>query len=350
MMEEAVRYLHSPEAMTNMEVFITYALSRLTETGLAPTFPLFYGAWRTTLREWTKDLTDCDELEDIEEYIDLQRKEDDDGSFDIDLYKREPLKTCYRLFEYNDGDIWCSVNNFPVYLLATEKMENDLFNLVKETTITNGELHSMWWQVVYGIMSYQKLGITHNDLHVSNIMFKATDKRWLYYRLGDKIIEVPTFGRLWRIIDYGRATYDGEGLSIGNNMAFGATGECYNVLFSARPNGLGRRPNNPHIGVDTMTLAMNILMDVFGAPNCELTESARAYFENIISDDNGSRVCYLDSEITFEDHIRIVNAKPLEKTTPLNILKGLSGMYREVRLEELDDGEILWGGLVNAGH
>ena len=41
---------------------------------------------------------------------------------------------------------------------------------------------------------------THNDLHTSNIMFKKTDKQYLYYKYDKIHYKVPTFGKIWRQI------------------------------------------------------------------------------------------------------------------------------------------------------
>ena len=52
---------------------------------------------------------------------------------------------------------------------------------------------------------------THNDLHTSNIMFKKTDKEYLYYKYDKIHYKVPTFGKIWKIIDFGRAIYKFKG-------------------------------------------------------------------------------------------------------------------------------------------
>ena len=56
--------------------------------------------------------------------------------------------------------------------------------------------------------------LTHNDLHTNNVMFKKTDKMYLYYRYQDKFYKVPTFGRIYKIIDFGRAIYKFQGKRI----------------------------------------------------------------------------------------------------------------------------------------
>ena len=48
---------------------------------------------------------------------------------------------------------------------------------------------------------------THNDLHTNNIVYVSTEKKYLYYRYDNKHYKVPTYGRIYKIIDFGRAIY-----------------------------------------------------------------------------------------------------------------------------------------------
>ena len=52
---------------------------------------------------------------------------------------------------------------------------------------------------------------THNDLHTNNIMFNKTDKQFLYYRYNKVYYKVPTYGRLFKVIDFGRSIYSFKG-------------------------------------------------------------------------------------------------------------------------------------------
>ena len=58
------------------------------------------------------------------------------------------------------------------------------------------------------LITFQKaFSLTHNDLHTNNIMYNKTDKDYLYYKIDDKYYKVPTYGRIFKIIDFGRAIY-----------------------------------------------------------------------------------------------------------------------------------------------
>ena len=42
-------------------------------------------------------------------------------------------------------------------------------------------------------------------------MYQKTDKKYLYYKYESRYYKVPTFGRLVKIIDFGRAIYQFKG-------------------------------------------------------------------------------------------------------------------------------------------
>ena len=52
---------------------------------------------------------------------------------------------------------------------------------------------------------------THNDLHTNNIMLTPTEKQFIIYQYNKKLYKVPTFGYIYKIIDFGRAIYTFKG-------------------------------------------------------------------------------------------------------------------------------------------
>ena len=58
------------------------------------------------------------------------------------------------------------------------------------------------------LVTYQKcFDFTHNDLHTNNIMYIETEKTFLYYKYNNIYYKVPTFGKIYKIIDFGRSIY-----------------------------------------------------------------------------------------------------------------------------------------------
>ena len=90
-----------------------------------------------------------------------------------------------------------------------EECEDTLDSLMENDEITSPEQwSSILMQIIMTLIAYQKLfGFTHNDLHTNNVMFTETKKEYLYYTYNGKHYRVPTFGKIFKIIDFGRAVY-----------------------------------------------------------------------------------------------------------------------------------------------
>lgn len=99
--------------------------------------------------------------------------------------------------------------NIPVHLLCMEKLTNTLDDYIMDKEyIEDMEWLSILLQIIFTLITYQKVfDFTHNDLHTDNIMYSPTDKPYLYYKFENKTYKVPTYGKIFKIIDFGRAIY-----------------------------------------------------------------------------------------------------------------------------------------------
>ena len=123
--------------------------------------------------------------------------EDDDGS---DTNSSE-----YSL----NSDVECTatIKNFPVQIICLEAMDNTMDSLLS-ADIPACEWSSCLFQVLMILITYQKMfDFTHNDLHTNNIMYNKTDIKNITYKYKNSYYKVPTYGRLFKIIDFGRAIY-----------------------------------------------------------------------------------------------------------------------------------------------
>ena len=114
---------------------------------------------------------------------------------------------------YEDDDIVieATINEFPANLIFIEKMEGTLDSLLAE--MEKEELTSALFQVIMTLVAYNKaFDFTHNDLHTNNVMYVSTNLKYLYYRYDGVNYKVPTHGRIFKIIDFGRSiyTYNGQ--------------------------------------------------------------------------------------------------------------------------------------------
>lgn len=112
----------------------------------------------------------------------------------------------------DSGDINISIHKFPVNLICLEKMEATLDDYMMKHTISNNEWKSIILQVIMQLLAYQHMfDFTHNDLHTNNIMYIPTDKKHIIYSVDSKYYKVPTYGKIYKIIDFGRAIYRFKG-------------------------------------------------------------------------------------------------------------------------------------------
>ena len=136
------------------------------------------------------------------------------------------LESCEnsQLSEYSslsEENIYALIKNFPVQIICLEKMDNTLDSLLddderdEEEKLSTKEWTSCLFQIIMILITYQKIfDFTHNDLHTNNIMFQKTDKKFINYKYNNTYYRVPTYGRIYKIIDFGRAIYSFDGKTI----------------------------------------------------------------------------------------------------------------------------------------
>ena len=114
--------------------------------------------------------------------------------------------------EEPDEIIKATINSFPVQVIAMESCEDTLDNLILSNDLKKEEWYSALMQIIMTLITYQKcFSFTHNDLHTNNVMYNTTDKKYLYYCYKKTYYKVPTFGRIFKIIDFGRSIYKFDG-------------------------------------------------------------------------------------------------------------------------------------------
>lgn len=101
-----------------------------------------------------------------------------------------------------------TLEKFPIQVICMEKCENTLDDLICNDELNEDEIFSALMQVIMTLITYQKaFSFTHNDLHTNNIMYNPTDKKYLYYCYNNVYYKVPTYGRIYKVIDFGRGIY-----------------------------------------------------------------------------------------------------------------------------------------------
>ena len=108
----------------------------------------------------------------------------------------------------DENEIYAYINDFPMQMICLEKCEGTLDELFEKKKIDEKTGAAALFQVVMILLAYQKaFKFTHNDLHTNNIMWVSTDVEYLTYRFSGKSYRVPTYGKIFKLIDFGRAIY-----------------------------------------------------------------------------------------------------------------------------------------------
>ena len=108
--------------------------------------------------------------------------------------------------------VFSYIDNFPVQMICIEKCKDTLDSLFENEKMDDENGSSALFQVIMSLIAYQKaFSFTHNDLHTNNVMYSETNEEFLYYKYNRKIYKVPTYGKIFKLIDFGRSIYTFKG-------------------------------------------------------------------------------------------------------------------------------------------
>ena len=143
----------------------------------------------------------CGFEDDEHEYEDESENDDENG-----------LNSNSTGSDYEEEKIYATIPKFPVQIIGMEYCESTFDDLILNGNLTKDEWFSAFMQIIMILITYQKVfHFTHNDLHTNNVMYNQTDKKYIYYCYQKKYYKVPTFGRIFKIIDFGRSIYKFDG-------------------------------------------------------------------------------------------------------------------------------------------
>jgi hypothetical protein len=112
-----------------------------------------------------------------------------------------------------DDEIYCRMEKFPCSAIFLEPLDGTLEMLMADANMTDDEWASALFQVTVTLAYLQEaINFTHNDLHTSNVMYTPTEKTYLCYKIGGRHYKVPTYGRIFKIIDFGRSIFEYKGV------------------------------------------------------------------------------------------------------------------------------------------
>ncbi len=106
--------------------------------------------------------------------------------------------------------------NVPVAVMFCELQEGTMDSLLEtdDSVPIQSSPHEVQWgawmfQVCAALSQLQRYcNMTHNDLHTNNVLWTTTEEEFLVYKDNNgRMWKVPTFGKLFTIIDFGRSIF-----------------------------------------------------------------------------------------------------------------------------------------------
>jgi hypothetical protein len=220
-----------------------------------------------------------EEDDDYETCSDEEEDEEDEGSFSGSDLSDEDVLSAY-------------IHNFPVQLICLEKCDGTMDELFLRNKINKTNGSSILLQVIFTLLIFQKaFHFTHNDLHTNNIMYVKTEQEFVYYKYGGKWYKVPTYGKIFKIIDFGRSIYKFQGKQFCSD-SFAPGGDAvtqYNFEPFMNKNKARLEPN---YSFDLSRLGTSIYDFVIDEENPDTMDPLQQTIYRWCTDDNGKNVLY----------------------------------------------------------
>ena len=199
--------------------------------------------------------------------------------------------------EDENEELYAFLYDFPVQMIALEKCDGTFDSLLDGNSIDEHEFASIIIQVIFTLLIYQRtFSFTHNDLHTNNIVFKETNKKYLSYFFGNTHYKVPTYGRIFKIIDFGRSIYRFQD-KIMCSDSFAPGGDAHGQ-YNCEPFLNSSKPRlEPNFGFDLCRLGCSMYDFVFDVGDeIKLNENNMTPIQKVIfrwcQDDSGRNILY----------------------------------------------------------
>ena len=198
--------------------------------------------------------------------------------------------------EEEEEHIYATFNEFPVQIICMENCESTFDDLILHADLDEVEWFAALMQIIMILITYQKVfAFTHNDLHTNNIMYVSTEKEFIYYCYKKKYYRVPTFGRIFKIIDFGRSIYKFDG-KIMCSDSFQMGGDA-STQYNTEPYYNDKKPRlEPNYSFDLCRLACSIfdyiVDDMDSIKKLDQCDAITKLIVEWCLDDNGINVLY----------------------------------------------------------
>jgi hypothetical protein len=264
----------------------------------------------------TKDNEHCESI--VSKSSNSEFNNADDNADDNDKWEDESSES-----NIEEETLILTFPKFPVQVICMEKCENTLDDLIMNNELSDDEWFSALMQIIMILITYQKMfSFTHNDLHTNNIMYIPTNRKFLYYTYKKKTYKVPTFGKIYKIIDFGRAIYKLNG-KVFCSDSFQTGGDAA-TQYNTEPYFNEKKPRlDPNFSFDLCRLACSIfdyLVDDFDMiKNINDCSPLVQLIVEWCIDDNGVNVLYKNNGVERYPDFKLYKmiARYVHKHTPV---------------------------------
>ena len=221
--------------------------------------------------------------------------------------------------EGEDDELIAKIKSFPVQVISLEHCENTLDDLMNNGDITDEIWDSIVMQIVLSLITFQNaFHLTHNDLHTNNIMYIETDKKFLYYKINHVYYKVPTYGKIYKIIDFGRAIYKFRGQTLCSD-SFAKDGDAA-TQYNCEPYFNNKKPRlEPSYSFDLCRLGCALYDYLVDEPKTKITQIMLEW----IKDDKGRNILYKKNGDERYPDFKLYKmiARTVSKHIPMNVLQ-----------------------------
>ena len=236
------------------------------------------------------------------------------------------------------------IYDFPMQMICLEKCKGTLDDLLVQKLLELDSVASALFQIIMTLLMYQKaFHFTHNDLHTNNIMYVETDQTHIIYKYSGVYYKVPTYGKIYKIIDYGRAIYKFDGKTFCSD-SFAPGGDAH-TQYNFEPFFNEKKPRlDPNYSFDLCRLGCSIydfILDIEdeqqkGFKPDELQRTIIRW----VSDDNDRNVLYMKNGDERYENFKLYKmiARTVHAHTPEAQLA--DPFFNQFRIDEkcFDDG------------
>lgn len=196
--------------------------------------------------------------------------------------------------EDEEKEISIFIPHFPVQMICMEKCDGTLDELLENGEVSCDMASAYLLQIIMTLIIYQRaFQFTHNDLHTNNIMYVNTKIKNIYYLYKNKYYCIPTYGKIFKIIDFGRAWFKYGGHTFYSD-SFSYGGDAYSQYNDDPIYDDNKKRVPPNFSFDLCRLGCSLYDFIIDTEHINLNELDE--FQTTVlrwcQDDRGKNVLY----------------------------------------------------------